>query len=46
MLLEYLLKFLAFCALWMCELLGWKRPHRWLSKMVKEPDLNAEKHVL
>jgi hypothetical protein len=45
-LLDHLLNFLLLCALWLCELMGWKQPHQWLSKLVKEPDLSAEKHVL
>jgi hypothetical protein len=45
-LLDYLFKFLLLCLLWLCELMGWKRPHQWLSKIVKEPDMNVEKHVV
>jgi len=45
-LLNHLLKFLLLCALWLCELMGWKWAHKWLGKFVKEPDLTTEKPVV
>jgi len=45
-LLEYLIKCLLVCLLWFCDLAGWKRTHAWLSKVVNEPAITAEKHVV
>jgi len=45
-LFELLLKYLLLCLLWLCDLMGCKRARNWVSKVVKEPDLSTEKHVV
>jgi hypothetical protein len=32
--------------MWFCELMGWKKAHNWFARIVKEPDMKPEQHVL
>jgi hypothetical protein len=46
LLLDALIKGLLICLLWLAELTGSKRIHRFLSRIVKEPESSGGKPVV